>query len=74
MRTGDGNESDKAVFAKILVEFRKRTELESIWIGDSALYSQENLQLMCIDEMDNQSTINYKKSKRIDTKSGYRKD
>jgi transposase len=46
MRTGDGNESDKAVFAEILVEFKKRTELESIWIGDSALYSQENLQLM----------------------------
>lgn len=46
MRTGDGNESDKAVFAKILVEFKKQTELESIWIGDSALYSQENLQLM----------------------------
>ncbi len=46
MRTGDGNESDKAVFAEILVEFKKRTELESIWIGDSALYSQENLQMM----------------------------
>ncbi len=46
MRTGDGNESDKAVFAKILVEFKKRTDLESVWIGDSALYSQENLQLM----------------------------
>ncbi len=46
MRTGDGNESDKAVFAKILVEFQKRMGLDSIWIGDSALYSQENLQLM----------------------------
>ena len=46
MRTGDGNESDKAVFAKILVEFQERMGLDSIWIGDSALYSQENLQLM----------------------------
>jgi transposase len=46
MRSGDGNESDKAVFAKILVEFKKQTELESIYLGDSALYSQENIQLM----------------------------
>lgn len=46
MRTGDGNESDKAVFAKILREFKKQLQLDSILVADSALYSQENLQLM----------------------------
>jgi transposase len=46
MRTGDGNEADKAVFGKILLEFKKRIELNSIMVGDSALYTQENVQLM----------------------------
>jgi transposase len=46
MRTGDGNESDKAVFGKILVEFRRRINLDSIMVADSALYSQENLKIM----------------------------
>ena len=46
MRTGDGNESDKAVFGKILVEFKRRINLDSIMVADSALYSQENLKIM----------------------------
>ena len=36
----------KPYLPKTSVEFNKQPELESIWIGDSALYSQENLQLM----------------------------
>ena len=36
----------KQYLLKTSVEFNKQTELESIWIGDSALCSQENLQLM----------------------------
>ncbi|BAY32827.1 transposase [Nostoc carneum NIES-2107] len=46
MRTGDGNEADKVVFGKILVEFRKQIVFDSIMVCDSALYSQENLQLI----------------------------
>ncbi len=46
MRTGDGNEADKAVFGKILVEFKKQINFDSIMVCDSALYSQENLQLI----------------------------
>jgi len=46
MRSGDGNEADKAVFGKILVEFKKQINLDSILVCDSALYSQENLQLI----------------------------
>ena len=46
MRTGDGNEADKAVFGKILLEFKKQIVFDSIMVCDSALYSQENLQLI----------------------------
>ena len=43
VRVGDGNEADKAVFGKILVEFKKQIKFDSIMVCDSALYSQENL-------------------------------
>lgn len=46
MRAADGNESDKAVFGQILVEVKKQIEFESIMVCDSALYSQNNLQLI----------------------------
>ncbi len=46
MRAGNGNEADKAVFGKILVEFKKQINFDSIMVCDSALYSQENLQLI----------------------------
>ncbi|MHC5746938.1 MAG: IS1634 family transposase [Nostoc sp.] len=46
MRVGDGNEADKAVFGKILVEFKKQINFDSIMVCDSALYSQENLNLI----------------------------
>ncbi|WP_430639712.1 IS1634-like element ISCwa1 family transposase [Crocosphaera watsonii WH 8501] len=46
VRVGDGNESDKAVFGKVLVEFKKQIKFDSIMVCDSALYGQENLQLI----------------------------
>jgi len=46
MRAGDGNEADKAVFGKILTEFRKQIVFDSIMVCDSALYSQENLKII----------------------------
>jgi transposase len=46
MRAGDGNEADKAVFGKILIEFKKQIVFDSIMVCDSALYSQENLKLI----------------------------
>jgi transposase len=46
MRVGDGNEADKAVFGKILIEFKKQIVFDSIMVCDSALYSQENLKLI----------------------------
>ena len=46
MRTGDGNESDKAVFGKILSNLKKQIKLDSIMVCDSALLSLENIQLI----------------------------
>jgi hypothetical protein len=40
MRTGDGNESEKVVFGKILSDVKKQIKLDSIMVCDSALYSQ----------------------------------
>ena len=40
MRGGDGNESDKAVFGQILVEFKKQIVFDSIMVCDSALIIQ----------------------------------
>ncbi len=45
-RGASGNESDKAVFAHILVEYEKQIDFESIMVADSALYSESNLKLM----------------------------
>ena len=46
MRGGSGNESDKAMFGKILVEYSQQIDFESIMIADSALYSANNLILI----------------------------
>lgn len=46
LRTGDGNETDKAVFGKILADLKKQVNFDSIHVADSALYSQENLLLI----------------------------
>lgn len=46
LRVADGNEADKAVFAKILCEFREQLTLDSLMVADSALYSAPNLALM----------------------------
>ena len=46
MRATDGNESDKAVFGQILTQVKSQLQLDSIMVCDSALYSQDNLQLI----------------------------
>ena len=46
LRTADGNENDKAVFGKILADFKKQVYFDSIMVADSALYSQGNLSLI----------------------------
>ena len=43
LKVGDGNEADKAVFGQIAREFQKQVDFDSLIVGDSALYSKENL-------------------------------
>ena len=44
LRIGDGNESDRAIFAKLMRQFRQDWNLDSIYVADSSLYSEENIQ------------------------------
>ena len=46
MRTGDGNESDKAVFFQILSDVKKQIKLDSIMVCDSTLLSKKKIQLI----------------------------
>jgi transposase len=43
LKVGDGNQSDKAVFAQIIQDFQAQWNLETLFVADSALYSTENL-------------------------------
>ena len=45
-KTASGNEADSASFAKILVDFKKQIEIDSLMVADSALYTAANLQLL----------------------------
>jgi transposase len=46
LRVADGNEQDKSVFGKIAKEYKSRIDFETMIVGDSALYTENNLQLM----------------------------
>ena len=44
VRIGDGNESDRAILAQLIKQFKQEWNLDSIYVADSALYSAENIQ------------------------------
>ena len=44
VKIGDGNESDRAIFAQLMKQFKQEWNLDSIYVADSALYSAENIQ------------------------------
>lgn len=44
IRIGDGNESDRAIFAQLIQQFKQEWNLDSIYVADSALYGGENIQ------------------------------
>ncbi|MFQ3629201.1 MAG: IS1634 family transposase, partial [Cyanobacteriota bacterium] len=46
LRVGDGNESDKAVFAQLMGQFTAQLNCDALFVADSALYSQETLQAL----------------------------
>lgn len=43
LRVADGNESDSAIFAQILQEFRASWNIDALFVADAALYSRKNL-------------------------------
>lgn len=43
LRVADGNDSDQAVFADLITDFRSRVDLDVLFVADSALYTAENL-------------------------------
>ena len=64
-RGGSGNESDKAVFGKLLVEYSKQIDFESIMVADSALYSENNLKLMGDIKWISRVPLSIKKAKNL---------
>jgi len=64
-RGASGNESDKAVFAQILVEYSKQIDFESIMVADSALYSESNLKLMSNMKWISRVPLSIKKAKNL---------
>jgi transposase len=65
MRGGSGNESDKAIFGKILVEYSKQVDFESIMIADSALYTAKNLVLIKSTKWISRVPLSIKKAKNL---------
>ncbi len=46
MRIGSGNESDQKQFVQAIKDFKNQLNFDSLMVADSALYTQENLQLL----------------------------
>src|SRR5215213_1468255 len=42
-RIADGNEADKAVFARLIQDFRSQVDLDTLFVADSALYGADSL-------------------------------
>ena len=64
-RGASGNESDKAVFADILVEYSKQIDFDSIMVADSALSSENNLKLMVNMNWISRVPLSIKKAKNL---------
>ncbi len=46
LRVADGNESDSAMFAKLIADFKQQWQIDALFVADAALYTQGNLQQM----------------------------
>lgn len=46
LRVADGNESDTAMFATIIADFKQQWQIDALFVADAALYTEENLQQM----------------------------
>lgn len=46
LRVADGNESDSAIFAKLIADFKQQWLIDTLFVAEAALYTEENLQQM----------------------------
>ncbi|HEY9613166.1 IS1634 family transposase [Allocoleopsis sp.] len=46
LRVADGNESDQAIFAQLMKDFRAQWDCDALFVADAALYSEENLNVL----------------------------
>ena len=46
LRVGDGNETDSAIFAQLILEFKQQWDVDALFVADAALYTADNLQQM----------------------------
>ncbi len=46
LRVGDGNEADSTMFATLLANFKQQWQIDALFVGDAALYTEDNLQQM----------------------------
>jgi transposase len=46
LRVADGNESDQAILAQLMKDFREQWDSDALFVADAALYTQENLKLL----------------------------
>jgi len=40
LRVGDGNESDSAMFATLLADFKRQWQIDALFVADAALYKR----------------------------------
>jgi len=41
LRVADGNESDSAIFAKLLADFKQQWQIDALFVADAALIPRE---------------------------------
>jgi transposase len=46
LRVGDGNETDSAMFGKLVTEFKQKWDIDALFVADAALYTAGNLAQM----------------------------
>jgi transposase len=64
-RIADGNEADKAVFARLIEDFRSQLDLDALFVADSALYSADNLERMSALKWLTRVPLTLKEAKRV---------
>jgi transposase len=46
LRVGDGNETDSAMFGKLVTQFKQQWDIDALFVADAALYTAGNLNQM----------------------------